>query len=168
MPNFFIYQLITEYLAVRAGVPRVDTNVSYCHLITSVYYHSIKFVLFCQLPGEHTYNHFPHTGTHLYLWVRRSNYGKSQWLRPIGHRCHDRSFGHTTWAQFTEAWNYVLTASVFLGLAAKFGFCVCVLHVTRHSTLTRLAQKFGACTLAGNHDRKRRIRRKQSHETGPW
>ena len=46
-----------------------------------------------------------------------------------------------------EAGNYVLTASVFHGLAANFDFCACVLHVTyRHSTLTRLAQKFGACT----------------------
>ena len=46
----------------------------------------------------------------------------------------------------TEAGNSVLMASVFHRLAANFGFCACVLHVTRHSTLTRLAQKFGACT----------------------
>ena len=44
----------------------------------------------------------------------------------------------------TEAGNSVRTASVFHGLAANFGFCV--LHVTWHSMLTRLAQKFGACT----------------------
>ena len=46
----------------------------------------------------------------------------------------------------TEAGNYVHTTSVFHGLAANLGFCACVLHVIRHSTLTRLAQKFGACT----------------------
>ena len=46
----------------------------------------------------------------------------------------------------TEAGNSMLTASVFHGLAANFGFCACVLHVTKHSTLTRLAQKFGAYT----------------------
>ena len=46
----------------------------------------------------------------------------------------------------TEAGNSVLTASLFHELAANFGFCAVVLHVTRHSTLTRLAQKFGACT----------------------
>ena len=39
----------------------------------------------------------------------------------------------------TEAGNYVLTASEFHGLAANFGVCACVLHVTGHSTLTRLA-----------------------------
>ena len=45
----------------------------------------------------------------------------------------------------TEAGNFVLTASVFHGLAANFVFCVCVLHVTRHFTLTRLnLQKFYA------------------------
>ena len=52
----------------------------------------------------------------------------------------------STESALTEAGNSVLTASVFHGLAANFGFCACVLHVTRHSTLTRLAQKFGACT----------------------
>ena len=26
----------------------------------------------------------------------------------------------------------------------NFGLCVCVVHVTRHSTLTQLAQNFGA------------------------
>ena len=45
----------------------------------------------------------------------------------------------------TEAGNSVLSASVFHRLAANFGFCVCILRVTRQSTLTRLAQKFGAC-----------------------
>ena len=42
----------------------------------------------------------------------------------------------------TETGNSVLTASVFHGLAANYA---CVLNVTRHYTLTRLAQKFGAC-----------------------
>ena len=43
-------------------------------------------------------------------------------------------------------------------VSGDFGFCACVLHVTRHSVLTRLAQKFSACTSVGNRDRKRRIR----------
>ena len=66
------------------------------------------------------------------------------------------------------ALNSVLTASVFHWLAAIFGFCACVLNVTRHSTLTRLAQKFGA------NARKRGIvivsaelGGKQSHEIEP-
>ena len=42
-----------------------------------------------------------------------------------------------------EAGNSVYTASVFHGLAANFGFCACLLHVSRHSTLKRLAQKAG-------------------------
>ena len=42
-----------------------------------------------------------------------------------------------------EAGNSVYTASVFHGLAANFGFCACLLHVSRHSTLERLAQKAG-------------------------
>ena len=46
----------------------------------------------------------------------------------------------------TEAGNSVLTASVLHKLAVNFGFFACVLHVTRHCTLTRLAQKFSACT----------------------
>ena len=41
----------------------------------------------------------------------------------------------------TEAGNSVLMSSVCQG---NFGFCACILHVTRHSRLTRLAQKFGA------------------------
>ena len=52
----------------------------------------------------------------------------------------------STESALTEAENSMLTASIFQGLAANLGFCACVLHVTRHSTLTRLAQKFGACT----------------------
>ena len=46
----------------------------------------------------------------------------------------------------TEAGITLLTASVFHGLAVNLGFCACVLHVTRPSTLTWLAKKFGACT----------------------
>ena len=46
----------------------------------------------------------------------------------------------STESVLTEAGNYVLTASAFHGLAANFGFCACVLHVTRHSTLARLAR----------------------------
>ena len=42
-----------------------------------------------------------------------------------------------------EAGNSVLMASIFHGLATNFGFCPCLLIVTRHSTFTRLAQKFG-------------------------
>ena len=52
----------------------------------------------------------------------------------------------STESALAEVGNSVLTASIFHGLAENFGFCACVLHVTRHSTLTRLAQKFGACT----------------------
>ena len=42
----------------------------------------------------------------------------------------------------TATGNYLLTARVFHGLAANFGFCACVLYVTRQYTLTRLAQKW--------------------------
>ena len=66
----------------------------------------------------------------------------------------------STESALTEAGNSVLTASIVHGLAANLGFCVCVLHITRHSSLTRLVHKFGACTKAGNCDRKRRIQRK--------
>ena len=46
----------------------------------------------------------------------------------------------------TEAGNSVLTASVFHGLAANFGFCACVLRVTRHSTLRKASAEIRACT----------------------
>ena len=52
----------------------------------------------------------------------------------------------STESALTEEDNSVLTASVFHRLAANFGFCACVLQLIGHSTLTRLAQKFGACT----------------------
>ena len=55
----------------------------------------------------------------------------------------------STESALTEAGNYVLTASVFHGLAADFGFCACVLRVTRHSKLTRLAQKFRRLHVSG-------------------
>ena len=58
-----------------------------------------------------------------------------------------------------EAGNSVLSSSVFSGLAGNFGLCACILHVAKHSTLTLLAQKFGACMLTENGDCKRRIRR---------
>ena len=67
----------------------------------------------------------------------------------------------------TEAGNYVLTASVFHGLAANFGFCACVLHVTRHSTLMasteirRLHVKQGIVIVSAEFGGK------QSHEIGP-
>ena len=46
----------------------------------------------------------------------------------------------------TEAENSVLIASIFHGLAVNFSLCTCAIHVTRHSTLTRLAHIFAACT----------------------
>ncbi len=49
----------------------------------------------------------------------------------------------------TEAENSVLTSTVFQGLAGNFGLCACVLHVTRHSSLTQIAQKFDACKIGG-------------------
>ena len=52
----------------------------------------------------------------------------------------------STESALTEPGNYVLMASVFHGLAVNVGFCACVLRVTMHSTLTRLAHKFGTCT----------------------
>ncbi len=48
----------------------------------------------------------------------------------------------------TEAGNSTLTSSVFHGLAGNFCLCACELHVTRHSFLTQLAQKFGACKIS--------------------
>ena len=43
---------------------------------------------------------------------------------------------------FVEAGNYALTSSVFYRLAGIFGLLACVLHVTRHSTLTQLVQNW--------------------------
>ena len=42
-----------------------------------------------------------------------------------------------------EAGNSALTSSVFHGLAGNFGVCACVLHITKHAMLTRLAQQCG-------------------------
>ena len=68
-----------------------------------------------------------------------------------------------TESALTEAGNSVLTASVFHGLASNFGFCVGVLNVTRHSTLSRHSTKASAdirrLHVLGNRDRKRGIRR---------
>ena len=52
----------------------------------------------------------------------------------------------STESALMEAGKSVLKASVFHGLVASFGYCACILNITRHSTLTRLAQKFGART----------------------
>ena len=62
----------------------------------------------------------------------------------------------------------MLTASVFQGLAANLGFCACVLYVTRHSTLTRLAQKFGACSKRGIVIVSAEFGSKQNQEMEPW
>ena len=61
-------------------------------------------------------------------------------------------FTVSTETELMEAGNFVLTASVHVflyGLAANFGFCACKLSVTRHSTLTRLAQKFWRLRVSG-------------------
>ena len=50
-----------------------------------------------------------------------------------------------------EAGNSVLTASIFHGLAGNFGFCACVLSVTRHSTLA-LARKWGIVIVIAELD----------------
>ena len=47
----------------------------------------------------------------------------------------------------TEAGDSVLIISrIFYRLVGNLGLCACALHITRHSELTHLAQKFGACT----------------------
>ena len=50
------------------------------------------------------------------------------------------------------AGNSALASSKFHGLEGNFGVCLCILHITRHSSLSQLAQKFGAFTEVGNHD----------------
>ncbi len=47
----------------------------------------------------------------------------------------------------TKVETSVLTSIVFQGLAGNFGLCACVLGVTRHSSLTQIAQKFDACKI---------------------
>ena len=59
----------------------------------------------------------------------------------------------------SEAGNSVLTASVFHGLAANFGFCACVLNVTRHSALARISRMIVIVSAEFGG--------KQSHEIGP-
>ena len=67
----------------------------------------------------------------------------------------------------TEAGNFVLMASTFHALAANFSFCACVLHVTRISMLTRLAQKFSTFAFKwGIIILSAEIGGKQSHENG--
>ena len=51
-------------------------------------------------------------------------------------------------AEFLETGNSMLTASVFHRVAGNFCLCVCMLHVTRNSLFTQLAQKLGACTFS--------------------
>ena len=55
----------------------------------------------------------------------------------------------STESALTEAGMSVLRSSVFHGYAVNFGFCPCILHVTKHSTLTRLAQKLDTSTSSG-------------------
>ncbi len=55
----------------------------------------------------------------------------------------------STKTTLTEAENSELTSSIYQGLAENFGFFSCVLNVTRHSSLTQLAQKFDACKISG-------------------
>ena len=74
----------------------------------------------------------------------------------------------STESALTEAGNSVLTVSVFHRLAANFGLCACILRVTRHYTLTRLAQKSGLARKPGIVIVSAEFGGKQSHETGPW
>ena len=46
----------------------------------------------------------------------------------------------------TEAGNSLLLCSIFHRLVVNFGLWVLLLQVIRHSSLTQLAQTFGACT----------------------
>ena len=46
----------------------------------------------------------------------------------------------------------------------EFFLVACVLHLTRHSSLTQLAQKFSAWTISTKWG----FCGKQSHEIGPW
>ena len=55
----------------------------------------------------------------------------------------------STESALTEAGYFVLTGSVFHRLVANFGFCACVLHVTWHSTLTRLAKEIRRLHVSG-------------------
>ncbi len=48
----------------------------------------------------------------------------------------------------TEAGNSTLLSSVFHRLAGNFCLCARVHHVSRHSSLTQLAQKFSACKIS--------------------
>lgn len=49
----------------------------------------------------------------------------------------------------TKTGNSALTTSVFHKLAGNFCLCTCLLHATRQSSLTQLAQEFDACKISG-------------------
>jgi len=73
----------------------------------------------------------------------------------------------STKSALMEAGISVLTASVIHGLAANFGFCACVLDVTRHSMLTRIAQIFALARKQGIMIIRAEFGGKQSHVIGP-
>ena len=66
-----------------------------------------------------------------------------------------------------EAGNFVLRSSVFHELAGNFGFFACVLHVTRHSTLTQLAQKLALARKWKIVIVSAEFNSSESHEIGP-
>ena len=91
-------------------------------------------------------------GSQLKQWIRTAS---SQWARSVVcGQYHGKTSGPnfiaprtvSTESALTEAGNSPLTASVFHRLVTNFGFCACVLRITRHSALTRLQQKFSGCT----------------------
>ena len=77
-------------------------------------------------------------------------------------------------SELTETGNSALTPSVFPRLGRNVGSCACILHVTRHSTLTQLQINLELAAQVENCDRKWRIvivsaefGSKQRHEIGP-
>ena len=66
-----------------------------------------------------------------------------------------------------EAGNYVLTPSVFHGLAGNFCLCMCLLHHTRHSRLTKLAQNLALALKRRMMIISTEFGGKQSREIGP-
>ena len=56
-----------------------------------------------------------------------------------------KTAGPTVMALLTVSKELALMSSIFHGLAGNICLCVCVLIVTRYSSLT---QKFGACTVS--------------------
>ena len=76
----------------------------------------------------------------------------------------------STESALTELGNSVLTASVFHGLAANYGFCACVLPVTtcRHSTLYKASAEIRRLHVKrGTLIASAEFGGKQSHEIGP-